>query len=269
MSGRTTLYRPRHMPAAARAALADELYRTHRTVFDGLDRDGFAAYVIESPADDTRVFVLRDEAGEARGYCASHVFRQEHLGRPMIIVRMEIAAEPAWRHRRFAAPFICGEAMRLALRHPGTPRYMLACFVHPSAYVSLTRHARVWPNPDGPTPPRIEALMGSLARAFHLDVRDGIAPVGWIARSGEPPARMSREAAYYVARNPGYPRGLGLLTVIDFAAPAVARGVLDSAALSIRRGLSAAPAARWPGSAVRSPAPRRRPPERAAPAPAL
>ncbi len=278
MSARThtTLHRPRWMTAAARAALADALYATHREVFDGLDRDGFAQYVVESPADDTRILVLRDAEGRPRGYCASHVFDQVHLGRRTLVVRMEIAAEPAFRKQRFAAKFICLEALRLAARYPGVPRYFLACFVHPSAYVSLVRHvSAVWPNPDGPTPPRIEALMHSLDRAFDLKVRDGIARVGWIARGDRRPKTLSREAAFYLERNPGYGRGEGLMTVISFRTPDVVQGVVDCARLCIRRrgevaaGISAAPGGRSLGSAVRSPAPPPRPPGPAAPAPAL
>lgn len=236
----TTVIDPARLGAVERAALTDALYASHCTVFDGVDRATFAAYVVDSPADETRILVLRDGAGAVRGYAAMHVFEHLHLGRRTLVVRMEIAAEPAFRRVNFAGPFIVGGAWRLAARHPGVPRYFFACFVHPSAYVSLCRHApRVWPHPDGETPPHIEALLLGLRRRFDLKPSgEGSVHVGWIARGCvRPPRRLSPEAEFYLARNPGYARGEGLPTIIDFSTPAVVRGGLDFAAHWLRRRL--------------------------------
>lgn len=251
---------PATLAPADRAALADALYACHRTIFDGVDRAAFAAYVIDSPAAETRILVLRDTDGAVQGYAALHVFHQAHVGRPMIIVRMEIGATPAFRRCNFAAPFIMGHALRLAARYPGRPRYFFASFVHPSAYVSLCRHApRVWPGPERCTPVVIEALMHSLERRFGLrGTGRGTVDVGWIARGcGHRPARQSPEARFYLERNPGYTRGEGLVTVIDFGTPAVLRGSLDYLRHRIDRRWrgrrsrpdhSAAPSARSSGS---------------------
>ncbi len=238
----TEVIDPATLTAAQRSALVDALFPCQRSVFDGVDRAAFAAYVVDSPADETRILVLRDAEGIARGYAALHLFWQSHLGRRTLIVRMEIAAEPAFRRLNFAGPFIAGAALRLALRYPGVPRYFFACFVHPSAYVSLCRHApRVWPHPGVPTPPHIEALMLRLRRNFALSpVGPGTVDVGWIAREcGPPPRRLSPEARFYLERNPGYRRGEGLMTVIDFGTPAAIRGSLDFVAHRARRVLRA------------------------------
>lgn len=234
----TRVVDPRALTPAAREALADALYISHCAVFEGVDRATFGAYVVDSPADYTRILVLRDGQRAVRGYAALHVFHHRYLGRPSLLVRMEIAAEPAFRRANFAAPFIIREALRLAARYPGRPRHFFACFVHPSAYVSLCRHTpRVWPHPGVTTPPAIEALMLSLQRRFGLrSTGEGTVHVGWIARGcGRPPARLAPEAAYYLQRNPGYERGEGLMTVIDFGTPAVLRGSLDFAGHHLRR----------------------------------
>lgn len=234
----TEVFDPHALDAAARATLADALYTTHQRIFAGVDRAAFAAYVVDSPADRTRILVLRDTQGTARGYAALHVFEQRHLGRATSIVRMEIGAEPAWRRCGFAAPFIVREALCLAARNPGRPRYFFATFVHPSAYVSLCRHApRLWPHPEHPTPPRIAAIMHGLERRFGLrSTGDGTVDVGWIAHGyGETPSQLSPEARFYLERNPGYARGEGLMTLIDFGTSAVIRGSLDYARHHARR----------------------------------
>jgi len=234
----TEMVEPHALTPAQRAALADALYTSHRSVFDGVDRQAFGAYVVESSADETRILILRDVDGAVRGYAALHVFVERHLGRPMIIVRMEIGAEAAYRRCSFAGPFITGEAVRLALKYPGRPRYFFASFVHPSAYVSLCRHMpRVWPHPEHATPPEAQALMHSLQRRWGLtSTGDGTVQVGWIARAcGRTPQRTSPEARFYLERNPGYARGEGLVTLIDFGTPAVVRGALDYLRHHLRR----------------------------------
>jgi hypothetical protein len=223
----TQVVDPQHMSPSARAAFIDELYVSHCTVFDGVSRDQFAAYVVESPADYTRILVLRDAHGQVRAYCAVHGFVQMHLGQRMLIIRMEIAAEKAWRRRSFAGPFVTRTLIALTLRYAGLPRYLFACFVHPSAYVSICRHsAEVWPRPEAPTPPRMQALMHSLTRQFGLTVHDGIAEVGWIAKGDCSPKRIDPLAAYYLARNPGYVNGQGLMTVLPVNVPRLAQGML-------------------------------------------
>lgn len=234
----TTVVDPATLDAAQRAALTDALYASHCAVFEGVDRATFGAYVVDSPAEQTRILVLRDGGGAVRGYAAFHVFEHLHLGRQALVVRMEIAAEPAFRRMSFAGPFIVSRALELAVRHPGVPRYFFACFVHPSAYVSLCRHApRVWPRPGVETPPHIEALMLGLRRRFGLKpVGEEAVQVGWIARDcRRPPSRLSPEAAFYLARNPGHVRGEGLPTIVDFGTPAVVRGSLDFAGHWLRR----------------------------------
>lgn len=162
--------------------------------------------------------VLRDEDGRARGYCAVHGFIQTHLGRRTLIIRFEIAAEKAWRRRTFAGPFISKTLTQLCLRYPGIPRYMFACFVHPSAYVALCRHVPlIWPRPKTKTPAKIQALMHSLARQFDIEVSDGIAQVGWIANADPVPERVHPLAAFYLERNPDYVAGKGLMTVMPLS----------------------------------------------------
>ena len=238
----TEVVDPSTLSPAARAELTNALYASHRCVFDGVDRDAFAAYVVDSPAAETRIMVLRGEGGRVRGYAAMHLFWHSHMGRRVQIVRMEVAAEPAYRGINFAGPFIALSVLRLAVRFPGVPRYFFACFVHPSAYVSLCRHApRVWPHPGVETPPHIEALMSGLERRFHLErVGEGTVKVGWIARGAcASPRRLSPEARFYLEHNPGYVRGEGLMTVLDCGARAAVEGTVDFARHLIRRRVSA------------------------------
>lgn len=232
----TRVVDPHRLSACARDRLADALYVSHCNVFDGVDRAAFQAYVVDSKADLTRILVLYDESGQVRGYCALHGFFQRHLGRRTLVIRAEIAAEAGWRRRGFAARFVARTLTWLRVRNPGVPAYLFACFVHPSAYVSLCRHApEVWPRPDQETPPKMRALMHSLTRQFGIDVQDGIAQVGWIARADSKPRKLDPLAAYYLARNPGYVDGQGLVTVVPLGSAGLVQGIAHLARHRWRR----------------------------------
>lgn len=232
----TQVVDPKTMSPAARAAFIDAIYAAHCAVFDGVSREQFAAYVVDSPADYNRILVLRDGGGRVRAYCAVHGFVQMHLGRRTLIIRMEVAAEKAWRRRSFAGPFVTRCLVQLCVRYAGMPRYLFACFVHPSAYVSLCRHSpEVWPRPEVPTPPRIQALMHSLTRQFGLVAQDGIAEVGWIAKGDCSPKRLDPLAEFYLARNPGYVNGQGLMTVLPVRTGQLAQGMVRFGQHLLRR----------------------------------
>ena len=54
---------PATLAPDARAAFVDALFACHERIFAGVDRAQFAAYVVDSPAAWTRIFVLRDPDG--------------------------------------------------------------------------------------------------------------------------------------------------------------------------------------------------------------
>ena len=137
----TEVLLPDTLSDADRAALTEELYGCHCRIFAGVSRADFVKYVINSPADDTRLFLLRDDAGTIRGYAAFHVFIKAHPDGPLAIVRIETGFERAWRRTSASGWFIIRQVLRVVLQYAGYRSYFLASFVHPSAYVALHRHA--------------------------------------------------------------------------------------------------------------------------------
>lgn len=240
MNDRTEIIEPARLDAASRQRLIDEMYACHERIFDGVDQASFARYVVESPAALTRIMLLRDAMDAVRGYAAFHVFEQGHLGQPSAVIRMEVGVEPAWRGRGFCAHFMIREFALARVRYWNRRMFFVACFVHPSSFVSLTRHcAEVWPQPEVETPAEVQTLMTSLAERFGLrpTERAGVYDIGWIVRGGRGRRTLSPEAAFYVESNPGYRAGHGLLTVIPVTASAVARGTADYLQHNLRRTL--------------------------------
>lgn len=226
---------PDTLDRAARAALIDELYASHSRIFGGVDRAEFARYVVDSPARWTRIFVLRDTDGVARGYTAFHCFDVTHEGEAICVVRMEAGFEPAFRNGTVYGLF----AMRCFARarmHAGLrPMYFLCSPIHPSSYVTIARHAdQVWtvPGADAATGRFITGLARTLGMK-PVEGRSGVYHIGWITRPSPAPRRISDEAAFYLEANPSYAEGHGLLTVV----PVTASGIIGGVARLLRRRL--------------------------------
>ena len=244
----TEILDPAALTDAERQRFTDDLYATHCRIFRGVSRDEFAAYVVDSPAGYTRIFLLRDEEGTLRGYCAFHVFIKAHADGPMAVVRMETGTEKAWRRSSSSGPFIFRELLRLCVRYPRHRRLLVASLVHPSPYVAMHRHApEMWPTPRQPTPPHIAALLGELAEMFQMTpaARSGIVKVGWVTRDACAPRRISPEAAFFTARNPDYLRGEGMVTMIPLSLGHIVQGAASYARYRLRRLAGGPTATTW------------------------
>lgn len=231
---------PKDMSAADRRGLADALYEVHSEIFDGVDRDAFVAYVIESKAEDTKILLHKSDAGEIVGYFALHVFAKRLRGAPISVIRMEAGTRRAYRGQNSNLAWGIAQAMRLLAR-ADKPTYTLSSLVHPSSYLQIARYLdRFWPRPDEAVPADILDLMLELAEEFHLDPVDPRQPlvrkVGWKTRDTEVERNYWRHcdkppARFFVGTNPGYGEGHGLLTLA-----AVSRGDLVRMAGRVVRG---------------------------------
>lgn len=226
---------PAALAPDARAAFVDTLFACHQRIFAGVDRAQFAAYVVDSPAAWTRIFVLRDRDGALRGYGAFHLFHIEHAGQPLTVVRMEAGFERGWRSRAFHR-FVLAAFARARLSAWG-PMYFVCCPVHPSSFVSLARHApQLWTLPDPATPAPMRPFMRALAGTLGLEaIGDGVYRIGWITRDDRAPRQISDEATRYMRANPGYRLGHGLFTVIPVSMGRVMRAGLSVLAAALRR----------------------------------
>ncbi len=215
---------PKSLAPEERARLIDSLYEVHRQIFDGVERDAFARYVVESNAEHTWINIHKNEAGEIVGYFALHIFDKRFGGVPTSVFRSEAGSLRAYRGVNASTCFWLKTALRYVLKNPGRRMFCLGSLVHPSSYLLFANHfGDVWPRRQAEVPPELLAFMDELATEFGLEKVDPANPlvrhVGWRTRETE----MEREywlhcdkpaARFFVGTNPGYVEGHGLVTVV-------------------------------------------------------
>jgi CRP-like cAMP-binding protein len=215
---------PKKLDPAARLALTDALYEVHSQIFDGVEKKTFAKYVVESKAELTWILLHKGEAGQIVGYLAIHIFERRLRGERCAVFRGEAGTLRAYRGRNTNAGFFLTKILEHAVRHPGKPLYYLGSLVHPSSYAGFAKYAHeLWPSPTTRLPADLERFMCDMADEFGLPVVDPRHPlvreVGWITRETDVERRYWRHcdrppARFFIAQNPGYVRGHGLVTMI-------------------------------------------------------
>lgn len=235
---------PHAMSRDAREAFTDELFVAHCAIFSGVDRPTFAKYVVDSPAERTRIQVFRAE-GRIVGYAAYHVFEREVDGQPCLVVRGEVGLMPAYRRGTRFGTFFLRETLRVLRTRRGRPVWGLSCATNPATYRTLYRHNdQVWPCPDRATPRPLQGLMDTLAEQFGLVPVEGAHPgvfhVGWKTRQDEAETRQWEHceepaSRLYVERNPGYTKGHGMLILIPVTTTGMIRAGLRLTLTQLRR----------------------------------
>lgn len=234
-----------------RDAFADELYDVHCRIFDGVGRDAFMRYVIDSPARRTRLKVLREqgESGPGRivGYAAFHMFECTVPRRRCFVIRGEVGMLPEYRRGSLMGSFMLRETIAARLRHPTAPMYSLICSTNPASYRTVTRYSdRVWPHWERPTPPSIASLMRTLAKYFHLEpvagATEGVYDVGWRPRHDAREDHGLRNSdhpsmRFYVERNPGFSEGHGMLSLVSLDLRSLVRTAVRLGLRQLGRGI--------------------------------
>lgn len=215
---------PKTLDPAARQELVDALYKVHCDVFDGVSKDAFQKYVVDSSAEKTWINVHRNHQGEIVGYFAFHVFERELEGKLSAVFRAEAGTLRAYRGGNTNAASGLKLSLPYLLRNPGRPIYYLGSLVHPSSYCVFAKlFDVVWPSIAHPPPPAILSFMDDLANTFGLErVTPGnplTRQVHWITRDSEAERNYWRHcdkpaARFFIESNPGYADGDGLVTLI-------------------------------------------------------
>ncbi len=226
---------PGRLSDEERSALVDALYGAHQRIFDGVDRDVFAAYVVCSSAERTRIQIFEAE-GRVVGYAAVHFFAREVRGERAWIIRCEAGIERTYRGKTLMRRFVFGEAFFHILGHMRARHYFMACPVHPASYRRVAEnYALTFPAAGRTTPPELRALMLELADDFGLARMEGepddVRRVGWVSReTPEESARWRSHASphvqFFIERNPHYAQGCGMLMLAPASWPALLRTAL-------------------------------------------
>ena len=202
---------PQALSPEARHQLTDALYAVHQQIFDGVEREAFAKYVVESKAEHTWIQVHRNEADHIVGYFALHIFERNLGGVPTAVFRAEAGSLRAYRGGNVTMRFVVPLLLRYMLRHPGRRAYYLGALVHPSSYTLLARHfGEMWPQREAATPPRCwpswQRWPPSSAWRAVDPARPLVRHVGWKTRDTEAereywqPLRQARGALLHAAQ---------------------------------------------------------------------
>lgn len=224
---------PKSLPLEERQRLTDALYAVHQQIFDGVEREAFAKYVVESKAEQTWIQVHKNDAGDIVGYFAMHVFEKPLNGVKTAVFRAEAGSLRAYRGSNTNTRFGLALVLKYLLRHPGRPAYYLGSLVHPSSYSVFAKYCGdVWPRREQPVPADLLAFMDGLATEFGLEKVDPAHPllrqVGWRTRESDVEREYWRQcdkpaARFFIEANPGYVDGHGLVTLV----PATASNILS------------------------------------------
>lgn len=237
---------PRTLGSVEREALVSSLYAVHNEIFDGVSREEFAAYVVESRAEKTRIQLSYGDGGELAGYLAMHAFRPTLRGETCTVLRAEAGLRRAYRGNSSTAGFAFSNVLQARFEYSG-PTFYLGCLVHPSSYTIFGNNApTVWPAPGVEIPEDLFDLMMHLGEEFHLEMVDPARPlvrkVGWITRDTEAERRYWRTcdrpaARFYIEQNPGYTQGHGLLTLMPLDAATAAKTAVQLGTSRIKKQL--------------------------------
>ena len=215
---------PHAMTADAREALADELYAVQSEIFSGVSKDEFVRYVIASKAARTWIQLHRSEAGQLVGYFAVHLFEHDLDGQTIAVLRGEVGVLRAYRGARRSGVLLIEKGLRYKLMHPTRPLYFLCSPVHPGSYAMIVNYAdEAWPNPYRETPADVAALSERLADEFGMERVNADDPqvvrVGWTTRDRRADQsywhqHLDPAVQFFLAANPGYTDGNGLVTLV-------------------------------------------------------
>ena len=224
---------PKSLSVEERQRLTDALYAVHQQIFDGVERESFAKYVVESKAEQTWIQVHKNDEGDIVGYFAMHVFEKPLNGVKTAVFRAEAGSLRAYRGANTNTRFGLSMVLKYLLRNPGRPAYYMGSLVHPSSYSLLAKYCGdIWPRREQPVPPELLAFMDGLATEFGLEKVGAANPllrqVGWRTRESEVERDYWRQcdkpsARFFLEANPGYVDGHGLVTLV----PATVSNILS------------------------------------------
>lgn len=241
---------PAKLSEPERAALSRRLYEVHQEIFAGVSPEEFRHYVVDSPGETTTIQLFLAANDHIVGYCAVHRFRRRARGRSVIVLRAEAGLLPEYRGRAATYGFGIIRSALEKIRHPFTPVYYLGNLVHPSSYHLFYKYfSQMFPNPSREMPEALRHVALELVDSFRSPAVNEADPfvrnVGWATIESPHEQALNHrkdrpDVAFFKARNPGYPKGHGLLVIIPLTVGNLAAALLarlsERLLLAMRRG---------------------------------
>lgn len=163
-------------------------------------------------------------------------------GRPCTIFRGLLGLLPEYRGGIDVVTFWVETILRYRLRHPLRRLFVFSPIASAAAYRTIARHTdQLYPHPQRPTPPEIDALIGRLAA--HLGYRRPagehpyvVERAAWV-RHEVPRSAVSRDAfgEFFHRVNPRAHAGHSLLVLIPVTPRSLAGTAVNCARLLLRR----------------------------------
>nr|WP_174506403.1 hypothetical protein [Acinetobacter sp. Marseille-Q1620] len=234
MSLSASIVDPKLFSEKDKMKLVNELYHVHDKIFDGVDKNQFTNYVINSKANITNIFIQKYQ-DQAVGYGAIHFYKFDTFDDRIGVIRMEAGFMPKFRSGNNQFHFFALlKVIEFIISHPNRKIYFLGSLVHPSSYVALTNLSKqVWPTMATPLPnEEIKTIVNRLSDLFDLTPVESSNPhvvkVGWKTRETENSRHewsniTKSSAQFYLQQNPDYKEGHGLITIL----PINMKNVLD------------------------------------------
>jgi hypothetical protein len=230
LNARSSLTTPQALDVAALGE-ADRraMYALYRRYYDASSWRLFA----EDLAEKDRALVLRDETGALQGFSTLAVYERMFEGRP---VRVIFSGDTIVDERHWGQQALAFAWLRLAgsikSAQPQLPLYWLLISKGHRTYRYLPAFSRAFhPSPDAATDAALAPLRDFLGRDRFGDAYDAAAGVVRFAASrghlraeyADVPEAHRRlpEVAFFLERNPGYPRGDELVCVCELCPDAL------------------------------------------------
>ena len=102
---------PSKLGEVERAALTKTLYQVQPQIFAGPDEQAFARYVVDSPAEATRILLYRNRRRQLVGYFAVHRFVISLDERSIVVFRAETGLLPRYRQADCDLSFLLQQVM--------------------------------------------------------------------------------------------------------------------------------------------------------------
>ena len=222
----------REVPEESVSKLAEELFLTHSRIFAGLDKEAFIRVLFRSGAADTKMRLYRRQDGELVGYAALHRYREVIKGSPTTIFRAQAGFLPQYRAHGQTFYFYCLELLKYLLSHPTEDIFYFGMLIHPSSYVVFARYFdELYPRAGREIPEDKYRFMVDMADFFAVPPVDPSDPlirrIGRSTREERPywQSTDDPDVMFFRNRNPDYRLGHGLLVLVPFTIPNVARAL--------------------------------------------